>query len=252
MSTFHPHIHTLLIALLESEYQYPSLNEWLYTFFWLLFDEWLCRAVFNTAGILIGGFWHFVALITNNECGRTYQVSVLQLQAFGFVFLTSFTMHKQAESPTVDVEVRSRSYDLGYLSFQVIDSSQSSKDHSLLSRMPALFDSTNQLISLNWRWIIRRNRLLEAIWEKMVSMIGMRTLFCESELDCLPITSNIQLMTLVVQINSLAWDWSCIANIVLRGLTMSSERLLVMFGTFPGTRVSIRFCPFERHSDRSH
>ena len=99
-------------------------------------------------------------------------------------------MHKQAESATVDVEVRSRSYGLWMSFIRVIDSSQSSKDRSLLSRMPALCDSTNQLILSNWSWIMRRNRLPEDIWEKMASMIGMRALFCESELDVYQLLSN--------------------------------------------------------------
>jgi hypothetical protein len=46
-------------------------------------------------------------------------------------------------------------------------------------------------------------------------------------------------MTLVLRIDLLAWLWSCIANILMCDPIILLAKLFVIFGTFPGIRVSI-------------
>ena len=46
-------------------------------------------------------------------------------------------------------------------------------------------------------------------------------------------------MTLVLRIDLLAWLWSCIANILKCDLIILLAKLFVIFGTFPGIRVSM-------------
>ena len=46
-------------------------------------------------------------------------------------------------------------------------------------------------------------------------------------------------MTLVLRIDLLAWFWSCIANMIKCDPIILLAKLFVIFGTFPGIRVSI-------------